>query len=91
MINPKLPGSTHLDGQYDCNRAPLAPPGKIIIAHETPNHRRTWALYGQDGWYIGPVLEHYRCCILYITKTQSERIVETVEFFSTEVEMPFQS
>jgi hypothetical protein len=35
--------------QYDFNRAPLAPPGTRIIAHETPNSRRTWAPHGQYG------------------------------------------
>jgi hypothetical protein len=35
-INPKLSASTHIDGQYDFNRAPMAPPDTIIIAHETP-------------------------------------------------------
>jgi hypothetical protein len=55
-------------GQYDFNRAPLAPPGTRIIAHETPGRRRTWAPHGQDGWYIGPALEHYRCYTVYITK-----------------------
>jgi hypothetical protein len=83
MINPKLSASTHLYGKYDYNRAPIAPPGTIIIAHETPNHRRTWAPHGQYGWYIGPALEHCRCYTVYITKTQSEQIVETVEFFPT--------
>jgi hypothetical protein len=60
-INPKLSASTQIDGQYDYNRAPMAPTGIIIISHETPNHRRTWAPHGQDGWYIGPALEHYIC------------------------------
>jgi hypothetical protein len=60
-INPKLSASTQIDGQYDYNRAPMTPTGIIIIAHETPNHRRTWAPHGQDGWYIGPALEHYIC------------------------------
>jgi hypothetical protein len=55
-------------------------PGTRIIAHETPNRRRTWALHGQDGWYIGPALEHYRCYTVYVTKTRGERIVETVNF-----------
>jgi hypothetical protein len=58
-INSKLSASTHIYGQYDFNRAPMAPPGTRIIAHETPNRRRTWAPHGQDGWYIGPALEHY--------------------------------
>jgi hypothetical protein len=79
-INPKLSASTHIDGQYDYNRASMAPPGTRIIAHKTPNSRRTWKPHGQDGWYIRPALEHYRCYTVYITKTRSERVVETVEF-----------
>jgi hypothetical protein len=79
-INPKLSAATHIYGQYDFNRAPMAPPGTRIIAHETPNRRRTWAPHGQDGWYIGPALEHYRCYTVYVTKTRGERVVETVDF-----------
>jgi hypothetical protein len=55
-INPKLSASTHIDGQYDFNRAPMAPLVTRIIAHKTPSRRRTWAPHGQDGWYIGPAL-----------------------------------
>jgi hypothetical protein len=69
----------------------MAPPGTIIISHETPNHRRTWDPCGQDGWYIGPALEHYRYYRVYINKTRSERVVETVDFFPTEAKIPFQS
>jgi hypothetical protein len=32
-INPKLSASTHIYGQYDFNRAPMAPPGTRIITH----------------------------------------------------------
>jgi hypothetical protein len=49
QINPKFSASTHIAGQYDYNMAPMATPGTIIIAHETPNHRITWAPHGQDG------------------------------------------
>jgi hypothetical protein len=79
-ISPKLSAATHIFGQYDSNRAPMAPPGTRIITHETPGRRRSWAPHGQDGWYIGPALEHYRCYTVYITKTRSNRIVETVDF-----------
>jgi hypothetical protein len=79
-MNPKLSASIYIYGQYDYNRVPMAPPGTRIIAHQTPNRRRTWAPHGQDGWYIGPALEHYRCCTVYISKTRSERVVETVDF-----------
>jgi hypothetical protein len=79
-INPKLSAAMHIFGQYDFNRAPMAPPGTRIIAHDTPSRRRTWAPHGQDGWYIGPALEHYRWYPVYITKTRGKRIVEKVEF-----------
>jgi hypothetical protein len=90
-INPKLSASTHIDGQYDFNRAPMAPPDTRITAHETPIRRRTWAPHGQDGWYIGPALEHYRCYIVYINKTRGERVVETAEFFPEIFKLPFPS
>jgi hypothetical protein len=90
-INPKLSASIHIDGQYDFNRAPIAPPGTIIIAHETPSRRRTWAPHGQDGWYIGLALEHYRCYTAYINKTRGERVVETVDFFPKKIKLPFLS
>jgi hypothetical protein len=90
-INPKLSAATHIFGQYDFNRAPMASPGTRIIAHETPNRMRTWAPHGQDGGYIGPVLEHYRFYTVYITKTRGERIVETVDFFPANFKLPFPS
>jgi hypothetical protein len=92
-INPKLSASTHTDGQYDYNRAPMAPPGTRIIDHETPSRsrRRTSAPHGQDGWYIGPALEHYRCYTVYINKTRGEHVVETVDFFPEKFKLPFLS
>jgi hypothetical protein len=90
-INPKISAATHLFGQYDFNRAPMALPGTRIIAHETPGRRRTWAPHGKDGWYIGPSLKHYRCYTVYITKTRSNRIVETVNFSPHKFKLPFPS
>jgi hypothetical protein len=88
-INPKLSAATHIFGQYDFNRAPMAPPGTRIIAHETPNRRSTWAPHGLDGWYLGPTLENYRCYTVHITKTRGDRIVETVDFFPEKFTLPF--
>jgi hypothetical protein len=82
---------THIFGQYDFNRAPMAPPETRIKAHETPSRRRTWDPHGQDGWYIGPALEHYRCYTVYITIARGDRIVETVNFFPEKFTLPFPS
>jgi hypothetical protein len=69
----------------------MAPPGTRIIAHETRNRRRTWAPHGQDGWYLGPALEHNICYTIYITKTRGDRIVETQDFFPEKITLPFPS
>jgi hypothetical protein len=90
-INPKLSAATHIYGQYYFNRAPMAPPGTRIVAHETPNRRQTWAPHGQDGCYIGPALEHYWCYRVYITKTRGERVAETVDFPPKKITLPFPS
>jgi hypothetical protein len=88
-INTKLLAATHIFGQYDFNRAPMAPPGTMSIAHETPNRRSTWAPHGLDGCYIVPALEHYRLYTVHITKTRANRIVETVDFPPKKCMLPF--
>ena len=58
-INPRISAEAILNGTFDYNATPLAPPGTKIIAYETPNTIKTWALHGLDGWYIGNVEDHY--------------------------------
>jgi hypothetical protein len=50
--------------------------------------RRTWAPHGQHGYSLGPAMHHYRCQNVYILKTASKRIVDTLEFFPHNYEMP---
>ena len=88
QINPKLLAYAQLQGQFNYNQTPLAPPGTKVIAHNKPDKRASWAPHGNHGWYVGPALEHYRCYHIFITKTQAYRITDTVEFLSTKVAMP---
>ena len=90
-INPNLSTHEQLHGIHDFNATPLAPPGTKCIAHEKSSQRGTWAPHGQHGWYVGAAPEHYRCYQIYIPKTQSTRICDTVEFFPTHCEMPSMS
>jgi hypothetical protein len=80
-INPRMPAYAQLNGHFDFNRTPLAPPGTRIIAHEKPDQRSSWDPPGVDGYYLGPALDQYRCYQVHITKTKGTRIVDTVEFF----------
>ena len=90
-INPRLSAKAQLNGAFDYNKSPLAPPETRVIVYENPEKRRTWEPHGIDGCYISSVLEHYRCHTVYITKMRAERISRTVEFFSHGIEMPHKS
>jgi hypothetical protein len=87
-INPRLSAYAQLYGAFDFNSTPMAPPGTRVLAHEKPEQRTTWAPHSIDGWYVGPAMQHYRCYRIHTSKTQSERICDTVEFFPTHVTMP---
>ena len=87
-LNPKLSAYAQLEGTFDFNRTPLAPPGARVIVHEKPTQPRTWAQHGIDGWYVGPALDHYQCYRVWIPSTHAERIVDTIQFFPTFLRTP---
>jgi hypothetical protein len=87
-LHPRLSTAAHFHGLLDYNKTAFAPPGCKIIAHEKPGKRRTWAPHGQHGDSLGPAMHHYRCQNVYISATASERIVDTLEFFPHNYQMP---
>jgi hypothetical protein len=72
----------------DYNKTAFAPPGCKIFAHEKPGKRRTWAPHGQHGYYLVPAMHHYRCQNVYISSKASKCIVDTLEFFPHNYQMP---
>jgi hypothetical protein len=87
-LHPQLSAAAHFHGLVDYNKTAFAPPGYKIIAHEKPVKRHTWAPHGQHGFSLGPSMHHYRCQNVYISSTASERIVDTLEFFPHNYQMP---
>jgi hypothetical protein len=87
-LHPQLSAAAHYHGLVDYNKTSFAPPGCKIIAHEKPGKRRTWAPRGQHGYSLGPAMHHYRCQNVYISTTSSDRIVDTLEFFPHNYQMP---
>ena len=55
-VKPHLSAWAFLNGQYDFNKNPMAPPGSKILIHTKPSHRSSWAFHMTQGWYIGPAL-----------------------------------
>ena len=47
-INPKLSAWAQVNGPFDFNRTPIAPPGIRVLAHEKPDNRTTWSPHALD-------------------------------------------
>ena len=87
-INPKHSAWSQLFGPYNFNKEPFAPPGIRVQVHVKPDKRPTWAPHSDDGWYIGPASEHYRCYRVYMIETKSERITDTLSWHPTKTTLP---
>jgi hypothetical protein len=59
QINPNISTYKALNGPYNWDRYPLAPPGSKAVIHEAPAVRGSWALQGTDAWLLGPSVDHY--------------------------------
>jgi hypothetical protein len=72
----------------DNSKTAFAPLGCKKIANKKKGNRHTWAPHGQHGYSLGPTMHHYQCQNVYISDTSSERIVDTLEFFPHNYQMP---
>jgi hypothetical protein len=90
-LHPQLSAAAYFHGLIDYNKTSFAPPRCKIIAHDKPGKRRTWAPHGQHGYSLGPAMHHYRCQNVYISATASEGIVDTLDFFPRNFQMPLLS
>jgi hypothetical protein len=87
-LHQQLSAAAHYHGLVDYNKTAFAPAGCKIFAHEKLGKRRAWAPQGQHGYSLGPAMHHYRCQTVYISTTASERIVDTLELFPHNYQMP---
>ena len=87
-VNPKLSSYAYLNGPYDFNKCPMAPPGTLIAVHIKPNKRASWAPHSKKAWYIGPSLYHYRNFKCYLPLTNSVVVSDTVDLFAADVPVP---
>jgi hypothetical protein len=87
-LHPQLSAAAHFHGIVDYNKTAFAPAGCKIIAHKKPGKRRTWAPHGKHGYSLGPAMHHYQCQNVYISATASKRIVDSLELFPHNYQMP---
>ena len=87
-LNPKLSAHDILFGVFNYNATPIAPPGMRVVAHDKPTKRRTWDFNGEEGFYVGPALENYRCVKVFFPRTRSVRKIDTLTFIPHEIPVP---
>ena len=87
-MNPKLSAWAYLFRVYNFNLKPLLPPGTKIIIHAKPGQRASWAFHGEQGWYVGPAINHYRCLTAYMSKTHKEQITDTATIIPKNIPIP---
>ena len=69
--NPSISSHAAINGSFDFNATPLAPPGTKVLVHKAASNRPSFSIHAVDGWYIGPSPKHYRCYHCYIPTTES--------------------
>jgi len=87
-IDPTKSAYEVLNGPYDWNRFPLAPPGCKTVIYESPAQRRSWGSRGIDAWYVGPSMDHYRCCHYFVPATLAYRISGSAKLFPQHCQVP---
>jgi len=79
-VAPNISAYAYHHGSFDYNCMPLAPMGCAVQFHIKLDKRKTWGEHSMDGWYLRTSPEHYRCHIVFVKKTQSKRVTDTVFF-----------
>ena len=79
-VAPNISAYAYHHGSFDYNRMPLAPMGCAVQFHVKPDRRKTWGEHSMDGWYLKTSVEHYRCHVVFVKKTQAKRVTDTVFF-----------
>ena len=87
-LNRQQSVEEQLNGTFNFNKVPLAPPGIKIIVHEKTSQRLTFVPHGVNICYLVPAPLHYRCQTTHIIETGVKWISETVHFIPSRIETP---
>ena len=68
-----------MNGPFDYNATPMAPPGIKTLVYENPQQRKTWAQHGVYAWYIG------YCTLFFLYKEFSalKLVSQQITLYST--------
>ena len=78
--NPLISAWQQVNGPFDYDRTPLAPPGMRVLSHVKPDERASWDPHGIECFYVGPALQHYRCFRVISKETLASRVTDTLSW-----------
>ena len=87
-MNPKLSAWEQIEGRYNFNATPIAPPGTKCLVHVKNEQRKTWDPHALEAWYPGHAPKSYRCFTTYIPSTGGTRITNTLTWLPSKCTMP---
>jgi hypothetical protein len=81
--DPTKSAYKQLNGPYDFNKWPMAPPGTNAVIWENPTRRQSWAPRG-----LNPSKDHYQLYKFYCPETQAIRVNGSAQFFPQHCKLP---
>ena len=90
-LHLQLSAQCHLNGEFDCTKTPMVSLGIKDIIFISTKDRKSWDFHATGGYYLGLVLDHYKCHRIYLKETRAERIFDTVQYLSTHSKIPYAS
>jgi hypothetical protein len=90
-IDPNMSAYEAIQGPYDWNCFPLAPPGCKAIIYESPDAQGSWGSHETNAWYLRPLVDHYRCIHYFIPETRAYQISGSAKLFPQHCQVPFLS
>ena len=77
-----------MEGEFQFDAIPIAPPGSRILMHDKPGKRKTFGMNARPAWYLGPCFKHYRTFRGIVPSTGGERLSDTVRFQHHAIAIP---
>jgi hypothetical protein len=67
--------------KFDFASYPIHPAGQLVVAHDSPLQRKSWAKHGPRGFYLSPAVNHYRCHNVFLPLSASYRVCQSLDHF----------
>jgi hypothetical protein len=69
-----------LFGPYNFDATPMGPAGCLVHIHNKATTRKSWDFRTQDGYYVGPARQHYRCYRVLTKEARTVIVSDAIKF-----------